>query len=218
MKKLYRIVGGIVCIVLLTHSGALPVLRYPFSQLINWNENAKRQEYERYFAEANVAVSRIPIVRPHHDRRLAEREEFTLIQKDGMLIGYGTIFTGLLFSGHAVNAKSGDRRTITIEKAEILYDMHNAYIFLVTYRMDNLSKLEAFFASFLGYKIKAKRSIFSEDELGEGYSLSEQSKQYARLLIQTPKIYKKIFDQGALTNGYLFVQSTQQLNNQLSSE
>ncbi|RMF84684.1 MAG: hypothetical protein D6736_18840 [Nitrospinota bacterium] len=203
MKQLSRIV--VWSMLLLT-----PVMayasQYPFADIVTWKEEAERKAYERYFTQAGLTVSHVPVMQTGEKQPWADQEEFVLIKRGETLVGYGAIFTSLKSFAYAVHA-NGDRRRIKVNKAEILYDLQGRVIFLISYRMDDLGWVEASLASLLGYKVRATRAIFSEDGLGEGYELSPQSKQLAHRLLQAPHLYKTLFEDGHLQNEKLLASS-----------
>lgn len=175
---------------------------YPFSDVINWEDESQRKEFEKHLTLAGFSSRSLRVEHPPTDKRWAKSTEFLLWEKGRTLAGFGAVFQDLILPGTAVGPE-GDEVTFKLNRAEILYDVSGRRIFLVTYRteMSLIYKILWFFLPenkkkeyIRKYKMEASRSIFTWGELGEGHQLNRRSEDYARFLLDAPAIFKTIFD------------------------
>jgi hypothetical protein len=100
---------------------------YPFASIINWQDGKARKAYEKYFENSGITFERAEIVNLRQENRWAEREEFLMLRKDGMLVGYGVIFKRLFLPGYV--ERNGERRKLEVLEIEILYDLYGKFVF-----------------------------------------------------------------------------------------
>ena len=175
---------------------------YPFSDMVDWNDEEKRKDYEKYLALADISIRYLRVEHPDTKKRWARNLYFMILERRGATVGFGAAFYDLVLPGTAVHPNDYEV-ILRLNRAEIIYDIYGRQIFLISYRKELSAghKIIWFFlpdsvkARYLKkYKMEAERHIFGWGELGEGYALDERSQEYARFLIYSPVFLKPFFD------------------------
>lgn len=160
---------------------------FPLSEIVSWNNDGQRKDYERRLRVAGVVFRASEFPGPYP--RLAGKQRCLFFEKNGGPLAYGIDFEGFFDSVFAENEKTKDRREILLKRAEVLEDFSGRRIFLVGFEFQ-LTTTERFFAKWvLWQNPEAERAIFELYEgLGEGYWLDAASLRLAETLLSFPKL------------------------------
>ena len=200
MKQYFIIVLVVIAMLFLAALeigyGKTMATTYPFSESIDWEKEDTRQRYEIFLQIANIHYATLPIFRPEGEARIAKEESCVFFEKNGGLIGYGIAFNNLTRFAHA--KKKDDLRKISVQKAEVIYDLADRRIFLVSYSFE-LNAAERFVAKYImGRQTEFVRQNFKDGVLDEGYELDGESKKLVEQLLAFPQECKKAFDETRL--------------------
>lgn len=165
---------------------------YPFSEnIINWEDKNSRERYDEIFQETGIVLQLIPAVHP--EMRIAHNQFCVTLKKQGVIVGYGAVFSDFLVSAFAEDKWLAVK--IILQKVEALQDLDGRSILLTSHYVEKV--LFRKWGEWRGRKPKEMRGIFKGPDLGEGFRLSEKSQRLAEVLTNFPRQCRELLGKAA---------------------
>ena len=164
--------------------------REPFSDIINWDDETARKEYEKLLRGRGLVIRERPLVRLDTEP-LAAGEKCVYFLKNGARVGYGVVLTDIYSKGRGIGEYTVD---FELKVVEVLYDNSGQYVVLVTYHtlLPLWQRLLLYsFPKFKKHKLDDTRKVIRGRELSEDVVLDGPSMWLLEEFIALPALCLK---------------------------